>query len=110
MLPYVLEELAATRSSELHDVADIFGIATTDRNQAVREVCEAIRALIESIGIPTTLKELGVDEASLSSLLNDALAVTRLLKAFPVTDAKAAYERILRRAYDGELGEFQAAA
>jgi alcohol dehydrogenase len=110
MLPYVLEELAATRSSELLDVADIFGIGTTDRNQAVRELCEAIRSLIGSIGIPTTLKELGIDGASLPSLLNDALAVTRLLKAFPVTDAKAAYERILQRAYDGEPGECRAAA
>ncbi len=106
MLPYVLEELAATRYDELRDVASIFGIVATDRNQVVRRLCEEVRSLIASIGIPTTLAELGIEKSSLPFLLHDALAITRLVKAFPVSNAQAAYERILQCAYDGSWGKY----
>ncbi|WP_454825196.1 iron-containing alcohol dehydrogenase [Paraburkholderia xenovorans] len=105
MLPYVLEELSETRGDELLDVARIFCINVVDHQQAIRELCHRIRSLIEAIGIPTTLEDLGIEKASLPLLINDALGVTRLAKAFPVPDTKAAYARILNNAYHGDLGK-----
>ncbi|WP_206995474.1 iron-containing alcohol dehydrogenase [Trinickia mobilis] len=105
MLPYVLAELAGTRAEELLDVARIFGIDSSDPGHAIGELCGQIRSLIGAVGIPTTLKKIGIEKASLPSLLEDALGVTRLARAFPVPDVKAAYARILHNAFEGELGK-----
>jgi alcohol dehydrogenase len=105
MLPYVLEAMVETRRQELTDVARIFGIAAVDPQDAVIELCRQIRGLIASIGIPTNLQQLGIHESSLEALQKDALAVTRLAKAFPVTDVPTVYKTILRNAYAGEIGK-----
>jgi alcohol dehydrogenase len=109
MLPYVLEELGVARAQELGEVASIFGITAVNRRQAIGELSRTVRSLIGAIGIPTTLKELGIQRASLPLLLDDALRVTRLAKAFPVPDVKAAYARILQNSYEGDLGKSRAA-
>ena len=109
MLPYVLEELGGARAQELGEVASIFGITAIDRRQAIHELSGTVRSLIGAIGIPTTLKELGIKRASLPLLLDDALRVTRLAKAFPVPDVKAAYARILGNSYEGDLGKSRVA-
>jgi alcohol dehydrogenase len=105
MLPYVLEAMAETRGQELTNIAHIFGIAAVDPQDTVIELCRQIRGLIASIGIPTSLRQLGIQEFSLDALHNDALAVTRLAKAFPVADVPTAYKAILRNAYAGEIGK-----
>jgi alcohol dehydrogenase len=104
VLPYVLEALASYRSDELIEIAQIFGIFQSDPAVAIHELCVALRGLIAQLGIPTDLRTLGVQPDDLESLSADALAVTRLAKAFPVGHVAAAYKGIVAAAYRGELG------
>ncbi len=105
VLPYVVDALAVHRPTETAEIAQIFGICGESPEDAARELCEFLRDLVADLGIPTTLKDLGIEKASLDSLTRDALAVTRLAKSFPVPDVEDAYGRIVRNAYDGCLGK-----
>jgi alcohol dehydrogenase len=105
VLPYVVDALAAHRPTEMTEIAQIFGICGESPEHAVRELTEFLRDLVADLGIPTTLKDLGIEKASLDSLTRDALAVTRLAKSFPVHDVEDAYGRIVRNAYHGRLGK-----
>jgi alcohol dehydrogenase class IV len=105
VLPYVLEELASRRPAEMADIATIFGISRKNSADAVQDLCAAVRNLVGALGIPTDLQNLGIEASSLDALARDALAVTRLAKAFPVPDVAEAYSRIVRNAYRGELGK-----
>jgi alcohol dehydrogenase class IV len=105
LLPYVLEALAHTRRAELVEIARLFGIAPDDDAATIGELARTLRELIGELGIPTDLSALGIEQSRLGALVDDALAVTRLAKAFPVADAASAYRRIVQRAWYGELGE-----
>lgn len=107
MLPYVLDALRATRRHELLEVARMFGLPAADEEAALRRVPEAVRALIGRLGIPTDLRAFGVVETDLDALTADALAVTRLSKAFPVADVATGYRQIVRRAFDGRLAALE---
>ena len=103
MLPYVLDELRQVRRAELLEVARMLGVQSEDDDSALRAVPSAVRDMVGRLSIPTDLRAFGVREDALTTLVEDALAVTRLAKSFPVPDTAAAYRRIVRRAFDGYL-------
>jgi len=103
MLPYVLDALCGTRQSELAEVAGLMGLATSCPDESARRVPVAVRAMIGRLDIPTDLRAFGVEERMLDALVTDALAVTRLAKAFPVADAALAYRQIVLNAWEGRL-------
>ena len=103
MLPYVLDALCETRQSELAEIAQMMGLATACPEESARRVPVAVRAMIERLDIPSDLKAFGIEEGTLDDLIADALAVTRLAKAFPVADAAHAYRQIVLNAWDGHL-------
>jgi len=106
MLPYVLGALAQTRRGELLEIAALFEVDTGPGPQAaITALCHALRELIAHLGIPTDLRGLGIEASSLTALTRDALAVTRLARAFPVPDVERAYADIVSRAWAGDLGE-----
>jgi alcohol dehydrogenase len=105
MLPYVMEALGPHRLAEMVEIAQIFGICGESPDDTARELCDFLRDLVAGLGIPTSLKELGIEEASLDALTRDALAVTRLAKSFPVPDLAQAYGLIVRNAYHGDIGK-----
>jgi alcohol dehydrogenase len=105
MLPYVLDALRTVRATELLEVARLFGIDTKDQAAALRQLPVLIRDLIGQLGIPTNLRDFGVGQEHLAGLTRDALAVTRLAKAFPVADVPGTYERIIDAAWHGKLGD-----
>lgn len=103
MLPYVLDALRDVRRSELLEVAGLLGIAAGDEEASLRAVPLRVRDMIARLDIPTDLHAFGVKEHKLDSLTEDALAVARLTKAFPVPDVHARYRRIVRHAFEGRL-------
>jgi alcohol dehydrogenase class IV len=109
VLPYVIDALRDVRRRELLDIATLFGLPTAhgaaDEAQALRALPLKLRELVGQLDIPTDLRAFGIAEHQLDALSADALAVARLLKAFPVPDAAARYRRIVRNAYDGRLGQ-----
>jgi alcohol dehydrogenase len=105
MLPYVLDALRETRHAELLEIARLFGICKPDERAAVAALPRLIRGLVSELGIASTLKDFGIAEHDLPALTADALAVTRLAKAFPVRDTENAYARIIRHAWDGTFAD-----
>jgi alcohol dehydrogenase len=105
MLPYVLGALAETRRADLVDIARLFGIQERDEDDGIQTLIQTLRDMIASLGLPTDLRTLGIDQTSIAALTRDALAITRLAKAFPVHDVARTYEDIVQRAFDGDLGE-----
>lgn len=103
MLPYVLDELRLTRAPELLEIARFLGLAEENAERSLLRLPEQIRSLIGKLGIPTNLAGFGIGPDHLPRLLQDALQVTRLAKAFPVPDVEAAYARIIQNAYAGHL-------
>ena len=107
MLPYVLDALRETRTAEMLDVARLFGIDEPDEHRAVLLLPAVMRDLVAQLGIPANLKDFGIAREELPRLTEDALAVTRLAKAFPVPDVAATYAGIVQRAWDGTLAADQ---
>jgi alcohol dehydrogenase len=105
MLPYVLDALREMRRAELLEVARMFGIGTPDEDAALSALPTIVRDLIGRLGIPTNLRAFGIQEADLAALVDDAMAVTRLAKAFPVRDVADSYQRIVRNAFHGRFLE-----
>lgn len=104
MLPYVLDAMRRERHDDLLEVARIFGLDDAPE-VAVARLPGVLRDLVARVGIPSDLNAFGIAEDQLDGMTQDALAVTRLRKAFPVADAEAAYARIVRRAWEGRLGD-----
>lgn len=103
VLPYVLDALQHERAAELLEIARMFGIEETDETEAIARLPHVIRAMVEAVGIPGDLASFGIPESQLVALAADALAVTRLAKAFPVADVSSRYASIIRGAWRGEF-------
>ena len=101
MLPYVLDALQSARRTELLEIARLFGIYDSNEDRALAAVPRMIRDLISELGIATTLKDFGIQEHELPDLTTDALAITRLAKAFPVSATADAYANIVKHAWHG---------
>lgn len=103
LLPYVLDELRQTRAAELLEVAQLLDMPQGDPDDTLLALPVYVRSLVEQLDIPTDLSQCGVQEDQLERLLTDALQVTRLAKAFPVSDCNSSYQRIIRHAFEGIL-------
>lgn len=103
MLPYVLAGLRTTRRTELLTIARLFGIEDADQNSALQKLPLLLRDLIADLGIPVTLDDFGILHSQLPSLTADALAVTRLAKAFPSRNVAHDYAQIVDAAWHGRL-------
>jgi len=103
LLPYVMRYNAPARVREFAEIGDMLGVEGSGDDQ-VRALAgiEAVEGLLDRIGIPPTLKELGLTEDQLSYVAAMGLKSARLVDNNPrPLDADALYE-ITRAAYAGD--------
>ncbi|TCO28428.1 alcohol dehydrogenase [Kribbella steppae] len=103
LLPYVMRYNAPARVREFAEIADMLGVegSGADEVRALAGI-EAVEGLLDRIGIPPTLKELGLTEDQLSYIAAMGLKSARLVDNNPrPLDADALYE-ITRAAYAGD--------
>jgi alcohol dehydrogenase len=103
LLPYVMRYNARARVREFAEIADMLGVEGSG-NDEVRALAgiEAVEGLLDRIGIPPTLKELGLTEDQLTYVAAMGLKSARLVDNNPrPLDADALYE-ISRAAYAGD--------
>ncbi|HET6295950.1 MAG TPA: iron-containing alcohol dehydrogenase [Kribbella sp.] len=103
LLPYVMRYNASVRVREFAEIATFFGIPESGGGevQALAGI-DAIDRLLDRIGIPPTLKELGLTEDQLSYVASMGMKSARLVDNNPrPLDADALYE-ITRAAYFGD--------
>lgn len=102
MLPYVLDAMREVRRAELIEVGRLFGIEGDDE-RVLLETPRRFRELVGGLGIPNDLESFGIAREDVPALVEDALGVVRLAKAFPVADVPAVYARIVDAAWHGQL-------
>lgn len=77
ILPYVMEYNASCTGEKYKEIARVMGVKDVD-NMSVEEyrkaAVDAVKKLSEDIGIPKTLKEIGVKEEDLHDLAESAFA------------------------------------
>ncbi len=105
VLPYVMEYNLPQVPELMVDVADALG-ADVDRSKPAeiegRTAVAAVRRLADTVGIPKTLADTDAERGEAARLAEQALDDGSLTGNPRTTDA-ADVERILQRAFDGEL-------
>jgi alcohol dehydrogenase class IV len=101
MLPYVMEYNIPACPERLATVARLLGedVGTTPTWKSAEQAVSAVQRLQKEVGIPTQLRQLGVEEPELRPLAEETAKITRLLRANPRPLDADALEGILRRAW-----------
>lgn len=77
LLPYVMEFNAAFTGDKFREIARVMGVAGVDAMSADefrKAAIDAVKKLSVDVGIPQTLKEIGVKEEDLEALADAAMA------------------------------------
>lgn len=103
LLPYVIEYNLPSAQSDYATIARELGLAdkATSDKDAARAFLEGVRQLLLDVGIPKTLKEIGVDENTIDQLAETSLAAKRLVDNNPHTLDKAGATQIIKNAMQG---------
>ncbi len=101
LLPYVMRYNAPARRAEFASLARLLGedVAGLSDEQAAERAVVAVEALRSDIGIPTRLRDLGVNENQLRPFADKALGIKRILRVNPRTPTLEDLEGILRAAF-----------
>ncbi|MGO4332656.1 iron-containing alcohol dehydrogenase [Cupriavidus sp. 2TAF22] len=104
LLPYVLAFNAPACPERLRDIAIAMGVDTRamSAEEAARAVVQQVVGLNQALGIPATIRELGVDLAFLPQMVSDSMRSGNVLVNPRLTTA-ADIERIITNAYHGVL-------
>ncbi|MEQ8293856.1 MAG: iron-containing alcohol dehydrogenase [Roseovarius sp.] len=97
LMPYVMAWNAPEIGPELDRIAEVIGLATG------AEVIPAIAALFGRIGIPRTLRELGLAEDRLDWVAEQSCGIARLIQNNPRPLPPEDMRRLVGAAYHGEL-------
>jgi alcohol dehydrogenase class IV len=108
-LPYAMEHNIMVVPDRLSLIAEAMGEDTkrlTIRDAAYRSII-AVRELIEDIGLPTTLKEIGVKKEELPKLAEDMVTIPWIKVFFDFTFrmmTKKDATQLLERMWEGKIG------
>ncbi|MGM7421768.1 iron-containing alcohol dehydrogenase [Cellulosimicrobium sp. CpK407] len=103
LLPYVMEYNRPARVPELAAVAVAMGANPGESSEVLAdEAIERSAALLRSVGIPSTLAEIGLPSDRLRWTAEQAFQATRLVENNPRPLDVDALERIVRAAYSGD--------
>lgn len=97
MMPYVMAWNTPAIAPELDQIARVTGLASS------ADVIPAIAALFARIGIPVTLRELGLTEDRIDQVAEQSIGITRLIqnnpRPLPIDDMR----RLIGSAFNGNL-------
>lgn len=103
LLPYVLQASRPGCEPALAAVGEALGLGPVGRTDDLPQAAiEEVHRLCVDIGIPTTLKEIGVDRAALPAFAAQTSTVARLVQNAPVSADEDLLREILEAAWDGD--------
>jgi alcohol dehydrogenase len=103
LLPYVMEFNRPARVPELARIAVAMGAAADATPEDLAdEAIDRVATLLASVGVPSTLDELGLPADRLRWTAEQALGATRLVENNPRPLDADALERIVRAAHSGD--------
>lgn len=97
LMPYVMAWNAPTIRPELNEMATAMGLSSGD------EVISAVAALFAGIGIPPTLRDLGLAEEQLDWVAEQSSGIVRLIQNNPRPLVPAEMRSLVQAAYSGDL-------
>jgi len=77
ILPYVMEYNASATGEKYREIARVMGVSGVDnmsQDEYRKTAIDAVKTLSEDVGIPKTLREIGVKEEDLEALAESAMA------------------------------------
>lgn len=102
LLPYVLRFNRSHCTPELAELGAGLGLPSSDDEALASAFIDAISTLFADIGIPPSLKELGVPSDKLDWIAESALSIERLIKNNPRPIDPSAMKKLVRCAYAGD--------
>lgn len=103
LIPYILDFVLPSAIRGLADLGAMIGLKGNGANAIARGFIAAVADLLDAIGIPRTLQDIGVAKSDLERLTTDALTVTRLLQHSPRRLGRAEIREIFLNAWAGRL-------
>jgi len=100
ILPYVMELNAPVVPEKMTRIAEAFGMSLSGMSpkEASLSASKAVLQLLEDIGLPTRLSQIGIEERHLAMIADEAVKIERLMRNNPRQATARDYEKILRKA------------
>jgi alcohol dehydrogenase class IV len=102
MLPFVLQACAPAIQTQLALIGDALGVAAGTTDERAAAAIDGVERICIEIGLPKSLREIGIDRTQLPRIAQLATEVKRLVAIAPVPADEAFLHRILEAAYDGD--------
>jgi alcohol dehydrogenase len=104
LMPYVMRFNFSTRVKEFGQIARALGVDAHghDDTSLARAGVEAVDALVDGLGLPRTIAELGLPENRIEWLAEQGMGATRLVQNNPRPLDRAAMVDISRAAFTGD--------
>lgn len=104
LLPYVMTYNRSACAAELAQVAVALGVEPTGRDESAlaQAGIDRVTELFAAIGIPSTLKDLGLGDDQVEWTANQAIGIDRLIKNNPRPFDLPGMTRLVRAAFDGD--------
>ncbi|MET3896565.1 alcohol dehydrogenase class IV [Devosia sp. UYZn731] len=104
MMPYVMEFNRSHAEAEMAEIADAMGVLSTGMDQPAKAsaAIDAVADLFAAVGIPRTLKDLGLGEDKLAWTVEAALGAVRLVKNNPRPLDTASMTQLVTAAFAGD--------
>ncbi|WP_303968604.1 iron-containing alcohol dehydrogenase [Sporosarcina ureae] len=106
LMPYVFEKIGTTCTPQMVDVASFLqlGDYSAQPAKALDAVVQYLFELLDTLNLPSNLKDLGIQEDALAELAESASKVERLLANTPYKLSEEAIRNIYENAYLGKVG------
>ncbi len=104
MMPYVMEFNRSHSEPEMAEIADAMGVSSAGLDQAGKAsaAIDAVVDLFDAVGIPKTLRDLGLGEDKLGWTVEAALGAVRLIKNNPRPLDTASMTQLVSAAFAGD--------
>jgi alcohol dehydrogenase len=102
LMPYVMRYNLPERVKEFAQIARALGVGGADEATMARAGVEAVDALIDGVGLPRTIAELGLPAERVEWLAEQGMGATRLVQNNPRPLDLPAMVAISRAAYTGD--------
>ncbi|OXS79325.1 hydroxyacid-oxoacid transhydrogenase [Domibacillus enclensis] len=101
LLPYVMKFNGAIETEKMVNIADAFGVDAEGLNAKEKAYAagDAVLRLLEEIGLPTHLSQIGIKEEDIPSIAEKALDIARLVRNNPRVPTQKGFEELLQSAF-----------